>query len=98
MPSFRSRLLPIHRAVRYFADFPPAVSGHQGHKRAYRAACVLWHGFALNESDALTVLRHWSERCLPPWTERELIHKVKAAAVAISKYPRGWLLNPTHRR
>ena len=94
MASSGSRLLPIERAFRYLADCPPAVSGQQGHNQTYRAACLLLHGFGLSQSDSLTVLRCWNERCLPPWSERELIHKLKSAAVAKSRYPRGWMLNP----
>jgi hypothetical protein len=53
---------------------------------------VLVHGFALDDADALVLLREFNQRCLPPWTESELIHKIKSAVSTKHLLPRGYLL------
>ena len=69
----------MHRARCYLAKLPAAVSGQGGHGATFRAACVLVIGFGLDRNQALAILREWNERCQPPWTEKELEHKVDDA-------------------
>jgi len=38
------------------------------------------------------LLREFNQRCEPPWSESELIHKIKSAANAVHLLPRGHLL------
>jgi hypothetical protein len=83
----------IERARRYVAKCPPAISGQAGHDATFHVACVLLNGFALGEPDALALLREWNQSCLPPWSEAELVHKVRSAASVQHKEPRGYLLN-----
>jgi hypothetical protein len=80
------------RARRYVAQIPGAVSGAGGHNQTFAVACSLVHGFALNESEALDLLREYNLRCSPPWSERELLHKVQSAAAAAHDKPLGHLL------
>ena len=87
-------LTPIERARAYVDKIPSAVAGQEGHNQTFAAACALVHGFALDESDALTVLREYSTRCLPPWNEIALAHKINSAAEAPHNKPRGHLLGP----
>ena len=82
----------IERARRYVAKCPPAVSGQGGHNATFHVACALVHGFALGEPDALALLREYNAGCVPPWSEAELVHKVRSAATAQHTEPRGWLL------
>ena len=82
----------LERARRYVAKCMPAVSGQGGHDDTFHVACVLVNGFALNEADALTLLLEFNRRCLPPWTEAELIHKIKSAAHSAHRLPLGHLL------
>jgi hypothetical protein len=86
----------IERARRYLAKLPPAISGQGGHKATFHAACVLVRGFVLERDDALQLMREWNETCQPPWTERELEHKVDDAL----KQPgwRGYLLAGQSRK
>jgi putative DNA primase/helicase len=58
---------------------PPAVSGERGHDQTFRAACALVLGFDLPVEDAYPLLEEWNERCQPPWTEKELLHKLEDA-------------------
>ena len=87
-------MIPIReRAARYVAKMPPAVSGSRGHDATFAAASVLVHGFSLSQGEALEVLREYNQRCSPPWSERELIHKVRTAAAAVSSRGSGYLLD-----
>jgi hypothetical protein len=80
----------VDRARKYLAKMPPAVSGQGGHDATFHAACTLVLGFGLGRSQALILLSEWNERCDPPWSEKELEHKIDDA----NKQPgwRGYLL------
>jgi hypothetical protein len=94
-PSAPARVLD--RARKYLAKLPPAISGQGGHAATFRTACRLVIGFGLDRDQALTMLREWNEtHCDPPWTEKELEHKVDDAM----KQPgwRGYLLPRFDRR
>jgi KaiC/GvpD/RAD55 family RecA-like ATPase len=69
----------IDRARKYIAKMSPAVSGQGGHNAAFHVACVLILGFGLARDTALALLREWNEVCQPPWSERELLHKIDSA-------------------
>lgn len=82
------------RALAYLDKLPPAISGNGGHAATYAAATVLVHGFEIDPERALALLLdHYNPRCEPPWTEKELRHKVISAATKPHHQPRGWLLN-----
>jgi hypothetical protein len=68
----------LQRARVYVASQPRAVSGCKGHNTTFRVACHLI-GFGLNDTEALDLLREFSSRCQPPWTEKELLHKIADA-------------------
>ena len=69
----------IKRARQYTAAIPPAVAGEHGDVHTFRVCCRVVRGFDLADDDALSVLREWNSRCLPPWSERELLDKVSRA-------------------
>jgi hypothetical protein len=81
----------IDRARRYMAAVPPAVSGQHGDVHTFRICCRLVRGFALSDSDAMTVLADWNARCQPPWTEGELTDKLRRAR-RYGREPMGMLL------
>lgn len=86
-------LTSIDRARRYLTEIPGAVSGSGGHNQTFAAACALVNGFALSEHDAFALLAaEYNQRCSPPWSDRELWHKIKSAAAATQDKPRGHLL------
>lgn len=68
----------------------PAISGSGGHDRTFNAACVLVHGYGLSPDEAFPILARWNDTCQPPWTEKELRHKLEDAAKKPG--PRGYLL------
>lgn len=69
----------VERARKYLATLPVSISGQGGHNAAFRAACASVIDFGLSESDAMGLLREWNQGCQPPWSERELSHKVSDA-------------------
>jgi P4 family phage/plasmid primase-like protien len=83
----------IERARQYLAKMPPAIERQNGSRAAFKAALAMVRGFALETEDALRLLaEQYNPRCLPPWTEAELRHKVEDAAC--STIPLGFLLTP----
>ncbi len=84
----------IDRARKYLAKMPPAVSGQRGHDALMTAARVLVHGFELPTGEAYELLAgEFNPRCLPPWSEKEIRHKIAEAGSKPFDKPRGWLLN-----
>ena len=83
--------LVVERARRYLAALPPAVSGQHGDVTTFRACCRLVRGFLLSDDDALTLIHEWNSRCEPPWTERELVDKIRRAR-RYGREPLGGLL------
>ena len=82
----------VERARRYIAKCPPAISGQGGHDATFHVASCLVHGFALGEPDALALLSEYNRGCVPPWSERELRHKIESASKASHSDARGCLL------
>jgi hypothetical protein len=87
----------LRRASLYLARVPAAISGSGGHDQAWRAALAVVRGFALNESDAYSLLAtEYNSRCVPPWSERELRHKVQSAG-RDARLPEGYLRDAPRR-
>jgi hypothetical protein len=90
----------VDRARKYIAKMPPAVSGQGGHDATFSVACKLvvgfGFGFGLDRATALDLMREYNEKCQPPWSEKELAHKVDDSL----KQPglRGELLNSAPSR
>ena len=84
-------LTVIERSRRYAARCPVAISGQRGHDATFHVAAVLWNGFGLTETDTLMLLREWNCGCQPPWSEAELVHKVRSVANAQHSDARGHL-------
>lgn len=67
------------RARAYIEKMPPAVSGSGGHTATFNVARKLVQDFGLDDQSALELLRAYNQRCIPPWSEKELRHKVDQA-------------------
>jgi len=68
------------RAAQYVAKCDPAVSGCHGHNKTFTVAMAIVHRFGLTDDQAMSVLlSEFNHRCLPPWSERELLHKIRSA-------------------
>ncbi|MBY0460601.1 MAG: DUF3987 domain-containing protein, partial [Gemmataceae bacterium] len=83
----------LERARSYLDKCPGAVSGQGGHDQTFKVARALCWGFDLPIDTALDLLvRDYNPRCSPPWSEKELTHKVEDAASKDYGKPRGYLL------
>jgi hypothetical protein len=82
----------LRRAAAYLDCIPPAISGSGGHSQTYAAATAMVHGFGLDPEAAFSLLwDRYNPRCEPPWSEKELRHKVSDAASKPHDRPHGWL-------
>jgi hypothetical protein len=88
-----SRKLPLDvesRARRYVEKMPPAIEGQGGSLACWNVAQVLVKGFDLPRAKASAILDEYNQRCVPPWSRRELDHKLDSAATR-SKMAAGFL-------
>lgn len=90
-------LTPFERAASYAAKVPGAVSGQGGHSATYDLARVLVNDFALHRAEAMAILAEWNLTCSPPWSERELEHKLSQAESKPHSTPRGAKLETSHQ-
>jgi hypothetical protein len=82
----------IRRARAYVAKIEPAISGQGGHDKTFYTACKMVQSFGLTEEEAFEILRSdYNPRCQPPWSEKELRHKVEDACK--DPGPKGYLLD-----
>jgi hypothetical protein len=84
------------RAAAYVASMPrqfPAKVDMTQH-----SPLPLIHGFALSDAQAWAILCEYNTHCSPPWSERELRHKLESAG-KLDRHPkpRGHLSGITHR-
>lgn len=80
------------RAAAYLAKIPGAVSGDAGHNATFNAVAAVLIGFDLDEQTARSlILSDYNTRCDPPWSEREIDHKIKSVG-SRSTRTRGYLL------
>jgi replicative DNA helicase len=88
----------LRRAEAYVSRMDAAVAGQAGHKATWAVACVLVKGFSLGPREALSILTNdYNTRCQPPWSAKELEHKIRQAQKA--KLPDGYLIgDETPRR
>jgi len=69
----------MHRASRYIAKLPPAVSEHHGHDRTFQVARLLVE-FGIDRPDAELFMLTWNQsKAVPPWSEKDLQHKLNQA-------------------
>ena len=75
----------VRRARAWLACVEGTITGQGGcHNKTFRIACKLTHnpplGFGLTFEQAWPLFEEWSEiQCEPPWTDRELEHKLRDA-------------------
>jgi len=77
----------LERCLAYLSKLPPALSGSGGHNATLRAACECVR-FGLTDSECMQALGDFNQRCQPPWSERELAHKLADARKLSGAQPR----------
>jgi hypothetical protein len=80
------------RCRRYVGKMPPAISRRRGHDACFDVARTIFVGFALSESEGRPILYEYNARCQPPWSDKELAHKIDEA-IHKSRLPPGYLLD-----
>ena len=71
------------RAIAYIKKKPPAISGSAGHQALWNVALTLIKGFDLPVSTASSIIQtHYNPLCDPPWSQKEIDHKLKDATNA----------------
>lgn len=69
----------LRRARAWMAKRDPAIAGRGGDVRTFITACNLVREFGLDDADALDLLRVWNCACVPPWSDVELVAKIRNA-------------------
>src|SRR5688572_29540225 len=87
----------IEQARRYLHRIPPAIAGAGGHNQTFRVACVLVQGFGLSPDEARPLMLEYSARCQPPWTEKDIDHKLRDAERAPNPKGHAYLLKESGR-
>jgi hypothetical protein len=88
------------RIRKYLATMPIAISGQGGHDATFKVACTLVQGWALSIDEARRYLHAYNALCRPPWTDKELEHKLADAVKAPLTRTYGFLRSkePKNRR
>jgi predicted P-loop ATPase len=81
-PERRAPTSRFARASAYVAAMPEAISGSGGHLATFNVARKIVQDFELNDSEVWTILLEHNARCKPPWSEKELQHKLESARKA----------------
>ena len=88
----------LERAFKYVSALPSAISGSRGHDALFHTTCVLVNGFDLSDDQAWPILVEYNARCVPPWSDRELLHKLSEARKVSHREPRGHLIGRLWQR
>jgi hypothetical protein len=73
----------LDRAIRYTARMPGAISGQGGHSATFAVACAC-RRFGLSESEMRSVMEIYNQRADPPWSQKELAHKIEQAIKVVA--------------
>lgn len=65
----------------YISKIEGAVSGQAGHNKTFYVACKIRDRLAgiMPPEACLPIIQEYNERCDPPWSDEELLHKLKSA-------------------
>jgi hypothetical protein len=77
----------------YLATMPIAISGQGGHDTTFKVAIALIHGWGLTVGEARPYLHAYNVLCQPPWSAKDLDHKLADALKAPMERPYGFLRN-----
>lgn len=75
LPEFKPQEASASDLAKYTANFPPAISGQNGHS-TLMSLCrrLAMKGCSANDIIFL-VDTHYNRKCQPPWSQREIQHK-----------------------
>lgn len=85
----------FERARRLLANEPSLYRApdhpQNSHDQLFKAACALVNGFGFDSGEAWPLLRDYANRSDQPWSDYEVKYKLRSAANAVHKNPRGHL-------
>lgn len=86
----------ITQAQLWAAQQPEAIQGENGSAACFAVACGLVRDWGLSVDEAMPIMEEYSQRCLPPWSEAELEHKLADAMAKAEEEPErvGWRVMP----
>jgi hypothetical protein len=97
MPIIISNDVRVDRARKYLAKLPAAIQGDNGSTATFNAVACVMFGFDLDPDTTYSIIASdYNQRCDPPWSERELHHKIRSVAERCER-ERGYLLNADRR-
>ncbi len=68
------------RVSLYLEATPPAISGQSGHATTWNVVCRIVELFGeLSDDEIIDAMSDWNNRCSPPWSVKELRHKLTDA-------------------
>ncbi len=93
------RLDKVERASRWLDSADAAIQGAGGSSTTMRVVGAVVRGFELSPVEALDALAQWNQRCSPPWSEREIMHKIADVMKTPDPQGRGtgWLVDDDRR-
>jgi hypothetical protein len=86
----------VLRQARGWAEAHDIAIEHQnGSGVLMRLLRGLWTGFLLSEGQVWDVVRPWNDRCLPPWQDYEISHKLRSVMTTPDPHdrPDGYMLS-----
>jgi len=65
----------------YVGKIEGAVSGQAGHSKTFYVACKIRDRLAgiFTAEECLPIMQEYNQRCDPPWSDAELLHKLRSA-------------------
>jgi hypothetical protein len=69
----------LRQARAFVESAAPAISGRHGHNTTFYVACTLVRGYDLTPTEALPLMQEYNQKCQPPWTDKEVLHKLEDA-------------------
>lgn len=72
-------MTPTEQARHYLQSVDPSISGNGGHNKTFHTAYILVQEFGLPITEARPLMIEYNARCQPPWTEKEIDHKLADA-------------------
>lgn len=85
LPPLNIRLQTARQALIVRANREPCIQGQNGSRACLRAAILLIRGFCLPPKHAFDLMWNiYNPTCKPPWSEKELWHKIESAEFSVS--------------
>lgn len=79
------------RAAAYAKTMAPSIAGERGHDKLFSFVCKMINGFCLTREELDPLLDEFNSRCDPPWSDKDLEHKISEAIKVGELEPTGYM-------